>query len=164
MNLYIKYFKTFILFFVTLHCNIFTVYSQEVEIGKTFKGSASYYSLRFSGRKTASGERLNNKDFTCAHAYLPFGTMIEVENPLNGKWVVVRVNDRGPFSKQRILDLTFEAAKKIGMIQKGIIKVNAKIVGKNGEVVMPRNGALDSIYKDIFNMDSLNKNITKDKN
>lgn len=164
MNQYLKYHKIFILFFVILHCNNFTVYSQETEIGKTYKGTASYYSLRFSGRMTASGERLNNKDFTCAHAFLPFGTMIEVENPLNGKWVIVRVNDRGPFSKQRILDLSFEAAKEIGMIQKGIIKINAKIVGKNGEVLMSRNGATESNHKDFYSTDSINNNIVKDKN
>lgn len=112
------------------------VRAQKVEIGKTFKGKASYYHKKFSGRKTASGERLNNSDFTCAHKYFPFGTMIEVENPVTKKWVVVRVNDRGPFVKNRVLDLSHEAAKMLGMISKGVVSVNAKVVGKDGKILL----------------------------
>ena len=124
--------------------------AQKVEIGKTFKGSASYYHKKFTGRKTASGERLNNVDFTCAHKYLPFGTMIEVENPVTHRWVVVRVNDRGPFSKGRVVDLSYSAAKEIGMIQKGIIRVNCKVVGKNGEILLAREGATEENFREIF--------------
>lgn len=124
--------------------------AQKVEIGKTFKGSASYYHKKFTGRKTASGERLNNVDFTCAHRYLPFGTMIEVENPVTHRWVVVRVNDRGPFSKGRVVDLSYSAAKEIGMIQKGIIRVNCKVVGKNGEILLAREGATEENFREIF--------------
>ena len=100
--------------------------------------------------KTASGERLNNVDFTCAHKYLPFGTMIEVENPVTHRWVVVRVNDRGPFSKGRVVDLSYSAAKEIGMIQKGIIRVNCKVVGKNGEILLAREGATEENFREIF--------------
>ena len=124
--------------------------AQKVEIGKTFKGSASYYHKKFTGRKTASGERLNNVDFTCAHRYLPFGTMIEVENPVTHRWVVVRVNDRGPFSKGRVVDLSYSAAKEIGMIQKGVIKAHCKVVGKNGEILLAREGATEANFKEIF--------------
>ena len=129
--------------------------AQKVEIGKTFKGKASYYHKKFSGRKTASGERLNNSDFTCAHKFLPFGTMIEVENPVTKKWVVVRVNDRGPFSKSRVLDLSYEAAKVLGMISKGIITINAKVVGKNGEILLFREGSTEDNFQQIFPKDSV---------
>jgi rare lipoprotein A len=130
------------------------LYAQKAEIGKTFKGKASYYHKKFSGRKTASGERLNNKDFTCAHKYYPFGTMIEVENPVTKKWVIVRVNDRGPFSKGRVLDLSYEAAKMIGMIQKGIMSINAKVVGKDGEILLYREGSTEDNFQEIFPKDS----------
>jgi rare lipoprotein A len=129
--------------------------AQKVEIGKSFKGTASYYHKKFSGRKTASGERLNNSDFTCAHKYFPFGTMIEVENPGTKIWVVVRVNDRGPFSKNRVLDLTYEAAKKLGMVSKGVIRINAKVVGKDGEILLFREGSTEHNFQQIFPKDSL---------
>lgn len=130
--------------------------AQNLEIGKTFNGKASYYHKKFSGRKTASGERLNNSDFTCAHKFFPFGTMIEVENPMSKKWVVVRVNDRGPFSKSRVLDLSYEAAKVLGMISKGIISINAKVVGKDGEILLYREGSTEDNFQQIFSKDSLN--------
>lgn len=129
-------------------------FAQTTEIGKTFKGKASYYHKKFHGRKTASGELFSNLDYTCAHRTLPFGTMIEVENPLSHKWVIVRVNDRGPFSKSRVLDLSYQAAKELGMIQKGIIFVSAKIVGKNGEVMLFREGTTEDNYLEIFPSDS----------
>jgi rare lipoprotein A len=155
------YFKNLtikILIFASFIClNWFTSFAQKVDIGKEYKGTASYYSLKFSGRKTASGERLNNKNFTCAHRYLPFGTMLEVENPKTGKWVIVRVNDRGPFSKGRIVDLSYAAAKEIGMIQHGVIKVKAKVVGKDGEIMLAREGATESNFSDIYAKDSSNE-------
>ncbi|MBK9511889.1 MAG: septal ring lytic transglycosylase RlpA family protein [Cytophagaceae bacterium] len=164
------YFKNLtikILIFASFVClNCFSSFAQKVDIGKEYKGTASYYSLKFSGRKTASGERLNNKEYTCAHRYLPFGTMLEVENPKTGKWVIVRVNDRGPFSKGRIVDLSFAAAKEIGMIQKGVISVNAKVVGKNGEIMLAREGATESNFNDIYSKDSsndLNLQLVKDQ-
>jgi rare lipoprotein A len=145
---YISYTLFLLVFSVTLQ-------AQTVEIGKTFKGKASFYHKNFSGRKTASGERLNNKDFTCAHKYLPFGTMIEVENPNNKKWVVVRVNDRGPFSKSRVIDLSYEAAKTLGMISKGVMAINAKVVGKDGEIMLFRDGSTEDNFQQIFQRDSL---------
>ena len=145
---YITY--TFFVMFFTVK-----LHAQKVEIGKAFKGKASYYHKKFSGRKTASGERLNNSDFTCAHKYFPFGTMIEVENPGTKIWVVVRVNDRGPFSKNRVLDLTYEAAKKLGMVSKGVIRINAKVVGKDGEILLFREGSTEHNFQQIFPKDSL---------
>lgn len=135
----------------------FTVVAQKVEIGKKIKGSASYYHKKFNGRKTASGERLNNQDYTCAHRFFPFGTMLEIVNPSNGKWVVVRVNDRGPFSKNRVIDLSFSAAKQLGMIQKGILKIEGRVIGEKGELCILKEGALSENLKNIFNSDTTNK-------
>jgi len=89
---------------------------------------ASYYAGKFHGRKTASGERFDMNAFTCAHKSLPFQTILKVTNPRNSKTVTVRVNDRGPFSRGRDVDLSYAAAKEIGMIQAGVIPVEVVIL------------------------------------
>lgn len=76
-------------------------------------GIASYYS--YTGNRTANGERLNPHDFTAAHKFLPFGTKVRVTNTRNGRSVVVRINDRGPFVRGRVIDLTIAGARAIGM-------------------------------------------------
>lgn len=91
-------------------------------------GKASYYGEEFHGRKTASGEIFNKWDYTCAHKKLPFDTRIKVTNLKNQRTVIVRVNDRGPFVKGRIIDLSFAAAKKIGMIKDGVVKVKIEVL------------------------------------
>lgn len=91
-------------------------------------GKASYYGDKFHGRKTASGERYDRTLLTAAHRTLPFGTMVTVRNLLNSKTVVVRVNDRGPHKKSRIIDLSYAAAEKIGMCSKGIVPVEIEII------------------------------------
>jgi rare lipoprotein A len=83
-------------------------------------GSASWYALT---SKTANGERMNPSAMTAAHRTLPFGTKIKVTNQRNGKEVVVRINDRGPFAKGRVLDLSKAAAQKLGFIRSGHVKV-----------------------------------------
>jgi len=85
---------------------------------------ATYYHRKFEGRRTTSGAKYRAKKFTAAHRTLPFGTMIKVTNPDNGKSVTVKVNDRGPFSKRLAIDLSESAAKEIGIYRKGIAKVN----------------------------------------
>jgi len=90
-------------------------------------GQASYYSDEFQGRKTASGETYNKWDFTCAHKKLPFGTKLKVTNLKNGRSVAVRVNDRGPWIKGRIIDLSYAAAKKLDMIKDGVVKVKIEL-------------------------------------
>lgn len=77
------------------------------------KAHASYYADKFNGRKTASGERFSNRKLTAAHRKLAFGTKLKITNVVNKKWVVVTVNDRGPFSKSRDIDLSKEAFMQI---------------------------------------------------
>jgi rare lipoprotein A len=90
-------------------------------------GLASYYATSFQGRKTANGEIFNNNKLTAAHLTLPFGTLVKVTNIKTGKWVIVRINDRGPYNRKRIIDLSYRAAKHLGMINgKGIVKVKVE--------------------------------------
>ncbi|MCX2432516.1 MULTISPECIES: septal ring lytic transglycosylase RlpA family protein [unclassified Pedobacter] len=85
---------------------------------------ATYYHRKFEGRRTTSGVKYRAKKLTAAHRTLPMGTMITVTNPDNGKSVVVKVNDRGPFSKKLAIDLSESAAKQIGIYRQGIAKVS----------------------------------------
>lgn len=86
-------------------------------------GLASYYGKRFQGRKTASGERYDLHGLTAAHRSLAFGTRVHVTHLNNGRSVTVRINDRGPFVKGRIIDLSYAAAKRLGMLAQGVVKV-----------------------------------------
>lgn len=97
------------------------------------RGEASYYAGFHHGKKTASGERFNMHSLTAAHRTLPLGSKIKVTNLNNGKEVVVRVNDRGPYAKGRVLDVSLGAAKKLDMIKTGTTKVSIQIlhVGNN---------------------------------
>lgn len=89
-------------------------------------GWASYYK---SGHRTANGEAFKPMGFTCAHKHLPFGTKLKVTNLRNGKTVVVRVNDRGPFIKGRVIDLSLGAAKAIGLTASGVGKISFTVLG-----------------------------------
>ena len=82
-------------------------------------GVASYYGRRFHGRRTASGERFDMHALTAAHRTLPFGTLVEVTNPSSGKSVTVRINDRGPFHGNRVIDVSRAAASQLGLIRRG---------------------------------------------
>lgn len=87
------------------------------------KGIASYYSNRLHGRRMSNGQRYNRDSMTCAHLKYPLGTMLKVRNPMNGKEVVVKVTDRGPFTKRFIIDLSWAAAKKLGILGAGFTQV-----------------------------------------
>lgn len=102
-----------LLFFTLVACNR--------RISET--GRASYYADMFNGRKTASGAVFRQHKKTAAHPSLPFGTKVKVTNMNNGRKVTVRINDRGPFVKGRIIDLSKKSAKKIGMLQDGVVPV-----------------------------------------
>ena len=95
---------------------------------QTQSGKASYYAKSWTGRRTSNGERLHHDSLTCAHRSLPFGTLLKVTNLLNGKQVVVRVTDRSPFVRGRIVDLSWGAAKAIGMLSQGIAPVSVERV------------------------------------
>lgn len=92
-------------------------------------GEASYYADKFQGRRTANGEIFRQRKKTAAHRTLPFGTKVTVKNLANGRKVKVRINDRGPFAKGRIIDLSKKAAKKIGMIDAGVSDVEIRYRG-----------------------------------
>jgi len=92
----------------------------QASLGKELqRGTASWYGPGFHGRKTASGERFNANDMTAAHRFLPFGTRLRVVNEENGRSVVVRVNDRGPFAHRRIIDLAKGPAQALGLTSTG---------------------------------------------
>lgn len=93
-------------------------------------GIASYYGRRFAGHPTASGEIFDPTKLTAAHRTLPFGSLVRVTNPANGRSVVVRINDRGPFEPGRTIDLSRAAAKKVGLIRPGSGKVDLALLDK----------------------------------
>ena len=88
------------------------------------QGRASWYGNRHHGKKTASGERFDQHAMTAAHRTLPFGTRIKVTNISNQRSVIVRVNDRGPFSQKRVLDVSRKAAEELGMINSGTANIS----------------------------------------
>lgn len=92
------------------------------------RGRASWYGIQHQGLRTSSGERFDRNKYTAAHKTLPFNTRLRVTNPQNGKSVVVRITDRGPFRHQRILDLAEIAARPLGIVQQGAISVIAEVV------------------------------------
>ena len=95
---------------------------------KARAGNASYYGTRFHGRRTANGERFNMNAMTAAHKSLPFGTKVRVTNRRNGKSVVVRINDRGPYAHGRVIDLSKAAASRIGMVASGTAPVKIDVM------------------------------------
>ncbi len=92
------------------------------------EGEASYYGNELAGNRTASGERFNPRALTAAHRTLPLGSKIRVTNQANGKSVVVRVNDRGPFVKSRLIDVSYAAAQEISMIRAGKARVKLELI------------------------------------
>jgi rare lipoprotein A len=97
----------------------------QIETGRAIqRGTASWYGPGFHGRKTASGERFNSYDMTAAHRSLPFGTRLRVVNEKNGRSVVVRVNDRGPYAHRRIIDLAKGPAQALGLTSSGTAYVS----------------------------------------
>jgi rare lipoprotein A len=107
------------LLLVSLLVFTYSTYSQET----TLKGKVSYYANKFNGRKTASGKRFDNTKLTCAHKTFPFGTLLKIINPIDGRFVIVEVIDRGPFIGKRIVDLSKSAFLKIGDLKKGVMNV-----------------------------------------
>jgi rare lipoprotein A len=110
-------------------CTTHKSYTPQPEpAGFTETGRASFYAKKFQGRKTASGERFDNMAMTAAHKTLPFGTKVLVTNTSNGRSVVVRINDRGPFIKGRIIDLSRLAFSKIAKTAQGTAPVRIRVI------------------------------------
>ncbi len=106
--------------------SLFTPDSALLHAQRVEKGIASYYTKKWTGRKTASGERLHHDSLTCAHKTMPFGTLLKVYCPSTDRTVVVRVTDRGPYVRGRIIDLSWGAADRLGILTKGIAKVEVE--------------------------------------
>jgi rare lipoprotein A len=104
--------------------------SSQAEAGSQC-GKASWYKM---GTRTANGERMNANALAAAHRSLPFGTRVRVDNLRNGKSVVVRINDRGPFVGGRVIDVTRGAAVRLGMISSGVARVKVTVVGGKGKL------------------------------
>lgn len=120
----------FWIFVLLLHgCAGHTSYTQDPELnGYKETGIASFYARKFQNRKTASGELFDNNSLTAAHKTLPFGTEVIVKNSNNGKSVKVRINDRGPFVRGRIIDLSRTAFSQIANLDVGVTKVEISVV------------------------------------
>ena len=101
----------------------------ELDIGIKERGVASWYGSQFHGRQAANGEIFNMEAMTAAHRTLPLGSMVRVVNLLNGKYVRVRINDRGPYVNGRILDLSRAAAAQLGMMDKGLSVIQLEVIG-----------------------------------
>ena len=109
-------------------CSTVHYKSDPALVGYTEHGIASFYSMKFLLRKTASGERFNQLALTAAHRTLPFGTKVRVTNVGNNRSVVVKINDRGPFIQGRIIDLTRYAFSRIGATEQGLLKVKIEVI------------------------------------
>jgi rare lipoprotein A (peptidoglycan hydrolase) len=95
---------------------------------KTWVGNASWYGPEFDGKKTANGERFNCESLTAAHPNLPFGSWVRIVNTRNGKFEVVRINDRGPYQEGREIDVSYRVARKIGLIHSGVSQVRLELM------------------------------------
>lgn len=115
------------------------------EAQKVMKGKASYYAHKFHGRRSSDGSVYHKDSLTCAHKTLPFGTILRVTNLNNNKEVMVKVTDRGPFCKGRIVDLSFEAARRIGLLQSGVASVEATVVKDGNLLSSPKDDILPEL-------------------
>ena len=98
------------------------------EVFESTEGLASYYGKKFHGRLTANGEKFNRYLYSAAHKTYPFGTILRVTRISTGRVVLVRVNDRGPYKKDRILDLSYAAAKELAMLKSGLAQVKIEVL------------------------------------
>jgi rare lipoprotein A len=116
-------FKILLLFFF-IHVPVFAIST----LGKKQTGNATFYHGRFWGVKTTSGEKYNPYLFTAAHRYFPLGSWVEVVFPKTNKSTIVRVNDRGPYRKGAIIDISLSAAKEIGLVSYGVSNVSIRLI------------------------------------
>jgi len=133
-------------------------------------GKASYYSKKATGSRAASGQKIHHDSLTCAHRYYPFGTILKVTNMSNNKSVNVKVIDRGPFGRGRIIDLSWAAAKEIGMLAQGVASVKVELMDNPVIPYRPEETKLPRIEFDMAESDYdfpekwKKENETKNKN
>lgn len=133
--------------------------------GETQVGMASWYGLDEHDQKAASGERFDKNDFTAAHKTLPMDSIVMVTNLENGKDVVVRINDRGPFVKDRIIDLSYAAAKQIGMLGPGTASVKVEVIStpnRNDNYFEPKYVVQVGSFRDENNANKLKEKLSHD--
>jgi rare lipoprotein A len=130
-NKFLMIFKGFLcvlIFFTLLECSTVPTKRDSNWVGYTESGKASYYAMKFQAKKTASGELYDRDKNTAAHKKLPFGTKVRVTNKINSKSVIVKINDRGPFVKGRIVDLSRSAFSRIANLDAGVIEVKIEVI------------------------------------
>ncbi|MCI1282675.1 MAG: septal ring lytic transglycosylase RlpA family protein [Prevotella sp.] len=120
---------------------LLTIFSFTTLMAQSQSGKASYYSRRATGARTASGERLHHDSLTCAHRTYPFGTLLKVTNLKNGNEVIVKVTDRGPYGRGRVIDLSYRAARELGILAQGVATVKVELYqDANGIPYRPADG------------------------
>jgi peptidoglycan lytic transglycosylase len=107
--------------------------SEPIKPIKSWVGNASWYGQEFDGKKTANGERFDPESLTAAHPNLPFGSIVRVVNPRNGKYELVRINDRGPYQEGREIDVSYRVARKLGLIHAGVNQVRLELLELPGK-------------------------------
>lgn len=133
---------------------LFVVQLQIFEVSgfdKKQTGNATFYNSRFWGVKTTSGEKYNPYLFTAAHRYFPLGSWVEVSFPKTNKSTIIRINDRGPYRRGAIIDISMAAAKEIGLVPFGVSKVSIRLI--------PGKEITDSLRSAWFKKDSLNASL-----
>ena len=117
--------------FVIITSILLTLCTQNIFAQKIKDGKATYYSGKLYGRRMSNGEYYHPDSMTCAHRTLPFGTRILVTNPRNGNQVVVRVTDRGPYVRGRVIDLSYAAARELGFLSAGVAYMKLEVVDED---------------------------------
>jgi rare lipoprotein A len=117
-----------LVFFTLVECSSVPETRDSNWMGYTESGKASYYAMKFQSKKTASGELYDRAKKTAAHKKLPFGTKVRVTNLKNSKSVIVKINDRGPFVRGRIVDLSSSAFSRIANLDAGVIEVKIEVI------------------------------------
>ena len=141
MTFLTKNIKLLKLIFPLLICSFYTnrIAAQKLILGSEREGFCSFYSNKFDGLKTSNGEFYDKNDMTAAHKYLPFNTIVVVTNLKTNEEVIVRINDRGPHSRKRMIDISGEAANKLGIKRLGIVKVKMRVIGfDNFQYLQPK--------------------------
>lgn len=115
---------------------------KKVSPGYIQNGIASWYGPGFHGKKTSSGEVYDMHSMTAAHSVLPLNTFVKVKNLENDKEVIVRVNDRGPFVNDRVIDLSLAAARDLGMVRNGTVPVQVSVIGPAGSIMASKTAPL----------------------